>query len=95
MPGRFRRMMRTYELHGLRFCSELELDAPVVPEQGLRVTGGLEWRNKRPGAAESYPVVEAGLGGFGRLAKSGSVFLLVAGGSTLGHAITTDQERDP
>ncbi len=32
MPGRFRRMTRTYELHGLRFCSELELDAPVVPD---------------------------------------------------------------
>jgi NTE family protein len=62
-------------------------DDPVIPRRGTRVESTFRWYNTSPGAAESFPAMEARVNYFQPVSASASLFVAAEGGTTFG---TTD-----
>jgi len=63
-------------------------DDPVIPRRGVRAETTFRWYNASPGAAESFPVMEARLSFFQPVSRSASLFVAGDGGTTFGRTDT-------
>lgn len=67
----------------LRYRLE-RLDDPVIPRSGVRFETRAQWVDANPGATHGFPVYEGGFGGFQRISRKGSLFVIASGGTTFG-----------
>ena len=63
-------------------------DNPTVPRKGYFLQSRLEFYDTNPRATEHFPLAELRLGVFHPLSPSNSIFLISAGGSTMGYRNT-------
>jgi NTE family protein len=59
-------------------------DDPVIPRRGTRVESTFRWYNASPGAAESFPAMEARVNYFQPISRAASLFVTGEGGTTFG-----------
>ena len=63
-------------------------DDPVIPRRGIRAETTFRWYNTSPGAAESFPAMEARVDYFQPVSSSASLFVSGNGGTTFGRTDT-------
>ena len=63
-------------------------DDPVIPRRGIRAETTFRWYNTSPGAAESFPAMEARVDYFQPVSHSASLFVAADGGTTFGRTDT-------
>jgi NTE family protein len=61
------------------------LDNPIVPRRGLALVSNFQWFDSNAGGHASFPSAETNVAAFRRISKPGSVYGVIAGGSTFGH----------
>jgi NTE family protein len=63
-------------------------DDPTLPRRGYFAQSRLEFYDANPSATEHFPLAELRTGIFHRIHKTNSIFLIAAGGSTMGYRHT-------
>jgi NTE family protein len=63
-------------------------DDPIIPRRGVRIESSFHWYDTSPGAAGAFPALEARVGYFQPVTRTGSVFLISSGGTTFGEQQT-------
>jgi NTE family protein len=63
-------------------------DDPVIPRRGVRAESTFRWYTTSPGAAESFPAMEARVNYFQPVSSSASLFVAGDGGTTFGRTDT-------
>jgi len=71
----------------LHFLSD-HTDDPVIPRRGFNLRTDFHWFDHSAGSVTPFPTLFASLGLFHPVSKSGSIFVLGEGGSTLGQKNT-------